>query len=103
MRHGFQQQVMTRVRTNLAELDRRLGAQQHCSRLEVEGGWYVVLRVPATQSDEDLALELLEQKNVYLHPGHFYDFRQEGHLVVSLITPESEFAEGIQRLLAIYE
>ncbi|HEY6352481.1 MAG TPA: pyridoxal phosphate-dependent aminotransferase [Candidatus Angelobacter sp.] len=102
MRHGFQQQVMERVRLNLAELDRQLAAQQHCSRLEVEGGWYVVLRVPATQSDEDLAIELLEQKNVYVHPGHFYDFQQEGHLVVSLITPEGEFAEGIQRLLVMY-
>lgn len=103
MRHGFQQQVVARVRANLAELDRQLGAQQHCSRLEVEGGWYAVLRVPATQSDEDLAISLLEQKNVYVHPGHFYDFQQEGHLVVSLITPEGEFAEGIQRLLAGYQ
>ncbi|HEY6253612.1 MAG TPA: pyridoxal phosphate-dependent aminotransferase [Candidatus Angelobacter sp.] len=101
MRHGFQQQVMQRLRANLAELDRQLAAQPHCSRLEVEGGWYAVVRVPATGSDEDLALELLEQKNVYVHPGHFYDFQQEGHLVVSLITPESEFAEGVQRLLAM--
>ena len=101
MRHGFQQQVMERVRANLTELDRQLATQQQCSRLEVEGGWYVVVRVPATQSDEDLALELLEQKNVYVHPGHFYDFPQEGHMVVSLITPQGEFAEGVQRLLAI--
>lgn len=102
MRHGFQQQVMQRVRANLAEMDRQLGAQQHCSRLSVEGGWYAVLRVPATRSDEDLALELLEEKNVYVHPGHFYDFQQEGQMVVSLITPEADFAEGIQRLLAVY-
>lgn len=101
MRHGFQQQVMERVRANLAELDRQLAAQQQCGRLEVEGGWYAVVRVPATQSDEELALELLEQKNVYVHPGHFYDFQQEGHMVLSLITPEGDFAEGIQRLLAI--
>lgn len=100
MRNGFQQQVMERVRANLAELDRQLSTQQQCSRLEVEGGWYAVLRVPATRSDEELALELLEEKNVYVHPGHFYDFQQEGHLVVSLITPANEFAEGIQRLLA---
>ena len=102
MRHGFQQQVMQRVRANLAEMDRQLASQQHCSRLSVEGGWYAVLRVPATRSDEDLALELLEEKNVYIHPGHFYDFQQDGHMVVSLITPETDFAEGIQRLLGVY-
>lgn len=99
MRHGFQQQVMARVRANLAELDRQLAAQKHCSRLQVEGGWYAVLRVPATQADEELALELLETRDVYVHPGHFYDFQQEGFLVVSLITPEDKFAEGSKRLM----
>ncbi|HLJ27695.1 MAG TPA: pyridoxal phosphate-dependent aminotransferase [Candidatus Angelobacter sp.] len=101
MRHGFQQQVMARIQKNLAELDRQLTTQKNCSRLEVEGGWYAVLRVPATRSDEDLALELLEQQGVYVHPGHFYDFHQDGFLVVSLITPEKDFAEGVERILAI--
>jgi alanine-synthesizing transaminase len=99
MRHGFQQQAMARIRANLAELDQQLSGQKHCSRLEVEGGWYAVLRVPATRSDEELALELLEKGNVYVHPGHFYDFPQDGYLVVSLITPEKDFAHGIRRLV----
>jgi len=103
MRHGFQQQVMARVRANLTELDRQLAGQKQCSRLEVEGGWYAVLRVPATRADDDLALELLENKDVYVHPGHFYDFPQEGHLVLSLISPEGQFAEGMTRLLAMFK
>ena len=98
-RHGFQQQLMARVRGNLAELDKQLSEQKSCTRLEIEGGWYGVIRVPALRSDEELALELLEE-GVYLHPGHFYDFPGEGHLVVSLITREREFAEGIEKLLA---
>lgn len=100
MRQGFQEQVMARIGANLAELDQQLARQQRCSRLEVEGGWYTILRVPATRADEELALELLEQKNIYVHPGHFYDFHQDGYLVVSLITPEKDFAEGIERLIA---
>jgi alanine-synthesizing transaminase len=101
-RHGFQDQLMTRVRTNLAELDSQLAEQQECSRLEVEAGWYAVLRVPATRPDEELALELLESSGVYLHPGHFYEFSGDGYLVVSLITPEREFEEGIEKLLGMY-
>src|SRR5229473_6085503 len=58
-RHAFQKQVMSRVRRNLAELDRQLAAQKAVCRLKVEGGWCAVLRVPATCSDEDLAIELL--------------------------------------------
>ena len=100
-RHSFQSQLMQRVRNNLKELDGQLAAQLHCSRLELEGGWYAVLRVPATRSDEELAIALLQEKDVYVHPGHLYDFHQEGILVVSLITPESVFATGLARLLEV--
>ena len=98
-RHDFQKQVISRVRRNLAELDRQLGEQRACARLTIEGGWCVVLRVPATRSDEDLAIELLTSQGVSVHPGHFYEF-PEGYLVLSLITPERTFAEGTSRLLS---
>src|SRR5712664_4070326 len=71
-RLGFQEQVLSRVRGNLAELDRQLARQKACNRLSIEGGWNAVLRVPAIRTDEDLALELLTSKHVYVHPGHFY-------------------------------
>jgi len=94
-RDDFQRQLLSRVRTNLAELDLPLAGQNACSRLAAEGGWYAVLRVPAIQADEELALELLTSKNVYVHPGHFYDFPSDGFLVVSLITPEAILSNGI--------
>jgi alanine-synthesizing transaminase len=98
-RHAFQKQLMARVRENLSELDRQLERQKFCSRLEVEGGWNAVLRVPATRSDEALALELLATKSVYVHPGHFYDFPAGGYLVLSLITPTQAFREGLSSLI----
>jgi alanine-synthesizing transaminase len=98
-RHTFQQQVLSRVRQNLTELDRQLAVQKAASRLKVEGAWCAVLRVPAMRSDEDLAIELLKTKAVSVHPGHFYEFPSEGYLVVSLITPEQTFAEGVSGLL----
>ncbi len=101
-RQGFQKQLMARVRTNLAELDRQMAGQSLCSRLRVEGGWYAALRVPARRSDEDLAIELLETKDVYVHPGHFYDFPADGYLIVSLMTPEQDFSEGMKRLLRAF-
>ena len=101
-RGRFQKQVMARVRKNLAELDRQLGEQKSCTRLKLEGGWYAVLRVPATRGDEDLAIELLTHQDVYVHPGHFFDFAAEGYLVVSLIAAEEEFAEGVRRMLAAF-
>ena len=90
-RHVFQKQLNVRLRENLAELDRQLGLQKSVNRLQMEGGWYAVLRVPATRSDEDLAIFLLEEKGVYVHPGHFFNFSAEGYVVVSLMTPASGF------------
>jgi aspartate/methionine/tyrosine aminotransferase len=101
-RHSFQKQLLARVRRNLAELDRQLATQKSCVRLVVEAGWYAVLRIPATRSDEELAIDLLAQKNIYVHPGHFYDFPSEGFLIVSLITREEEFAAGVKLLLSIF-
>jgi alanine-synthesizing transaminase len=101
-RQAFHKQWMARVNENLAELVRQLAGQKSCSRLEVEGGWNAVIRVPATRSDEELALELLTAKGVYVHPGHFYDFATEGYLVVSLITPTAEFAAGIKLALSMF-
>jgi alanine-synthesizing transaminase len=101
-RHGFQKQVLSRVRQNLTELDRQLAVQKAASRLKVEGAWCAVLRVPAMRSDEDLAIELLTAKGVSVHPGHFYEFPSEGFPVISLLTPEQTFAEGISRLLSSF-
>jgi aspartate/methionine/tyrosine aminotransferase len=98
-RHGFQKQIISRIHHNLRELDSQLEAQPSASHLLVEGGWYAVLRVPATRSDEDLAIDLLENHGVYVHPGHFYGFPGEGFIVVSLITPAHDFREGLQKLL----
>jgi len=98
-RHGIHRQLMYRIRENLAELDAQLAAQKLCHRLAIEGGWYAVLRVPVTGSDEDLAIRLLEQTGVLVQPGHFYDFPADGHLVLSLITESQTSRDGISRML----
>ncbi len=95
----IQRQLLERVRANLTELDRQLSAQKVCRRLHVEGGWYAILRVPVTQADEELAIDLLQQKSVLVHPGHFYDFARDGYLVLSLIAHQNELAEGVSRML----
>ena len=98
-RKQIQPILLDRLRVNLAELDGRLGGNPSCARLQVEGGWYAVVRVPALGTDEDLAIDVLRKMGVIVHPGHFYDFAGEGHLVLSLITEPGAFREGVARLL----
>lgn len=100
-RKNVQPVLLDRLRVNLEELDRQLSSHASVKRLDVEGGWYAVLRVPVTQSDEDLAIEIMRKCSVLVHPGHFYDFPADGYLVVSLIAPMGEFREGIRRVLEL--
>jgi len=97
MRGDLQLQMRQRVCSNLKVLDARL-QQSSVDRLKREGGWYAVLRVPARGSDEDLAIELLQNCDVLVHPGHFFDFPRDGFVIVSLIAREAEFQEGARRL-----
>jgi len=98
-RRQVQPVLIDRLRVNLGELDRQLAATPSCTRLNVEGGWYAVVRVPALRSDETLAIDLLRSEAVVVHPGHFYDFPNDGYLVLSMITEPGVFREGISRLL----
>jgi aspartate/methionine/tyrosine aminotransferase len=66
--------------------------------LPVEAGWYAVLALDDDAREEDLVCGLLEERNVIAHPGYFFDFPEGKHLVLSLLTEEAAFGEGISRL-----
>ena len=80
-----------------------LRESEFLSRLDHEGGWYTILRVPVTATDETLAVSLLERCSVLVHPGHFFNFSQDGFLVLSLITPERQFQEGVRRVRTFFD
>jgi aspartate/methionine/tyrosine aminotransferase len=98
-RNAIQEQIRARVRTNLDELDRQLDKLPEVSHLEVEGGWYAMLRIPALAPDEQTVLALLE-RGVWVHPGYFFGMAESGWLVVSLLGPEQEFSAGVALLAA---
>jgi alanine-synthesizing transaminase len=98
LRHELQAQLQQRVSANLSVLENMLRESKALALLDREGGWYAILRVPVTGTDEDLTIALLERYSVLVHPGHFFNFSREGFLVLSLITPEQQFQEGVQRL-----
>jgi len=97
---GFQEQAARRIARNLDALDVAEGGP--CQRLDVEGGWYAILRVPALGPDEDLAVDLLENHGVLVHPGHFFDFPAEGYVVLSLITPPEDFERGLRCVFGFF-
>ncbi len=92
--------ISQRTRTNLRRLQDSLREVPSARVLPVEGGWSAVIRVPRVMTDDELALALLAQ-GVVVQPGYFFDFESEGYVVVSLLTQEDTFAEGVRRLADI--
>ena len=69
-----------------------------CTALSCEGGWYGIVRMPELLSDEEWALALLDERNVSVFPGYFFDLTG-CHLVVSLLPSPSVFASGVRALV----
>ncbi len=93
LRRPFQAAMMARLTGNLAWL------RTQCQPLRVEGGWYVTLRLPRTRSEEEWAIAFLEEDDVLIQPGYFYDFETEAFAVLSLLTRPEIFREGVSRIL----
>jgi alanine-synthesizing transaminase len=100
-RDGIQEQILARVRGNLARLDRQLAGQTAVERLKVEGGWYAVLRVPALGPDEETTRELLD-RGAWVHPGYFFGMEKSGWLVVSLLARDAEFVTGVEAIVDFF-
>jgi aspartate/methionine/tyrosine aminotransferase len=92
-RKGIQGQILGRVRGNLATAQRS-GVEV----LRVAAGWSAILRLPQV-GEEDAAERLLREAGVVVHPGSFYGIAGAGRVVVSLLGPEGEFWEGLERIV----
>jgi aspartate/methionine/tyrosine aminotransferase len=95
----IQKEINERTRRNRAHILKNLSKSTALECLHAQGGWYAVLRLPASVDEETLALELLRQDQVYVHPGYFFDFSDGPYVVVSLLPQENIFQEGFKRLL----
>jgi aspartate/methionine/tyrosine aminotransferase len=95
-----QEQIRVRTRANLALADATLRGTA-ANALKTEGGWYAIVKVPRTRSEEEWAMTLLRNHDVLVQPGFFFDFESEAFVVLSLLTEPATFAQGLRRLRAI--
>ncbi len=97
---AIQQEIRDRIRSNRAFLEKHF-AGSAVEVLKTEGGWSSILRMPGIQTDEQWALDLLENQKVLLHPGYLFDLEEmPAALVLSLLVPEESFKTGLARLLS---
>jgi alanine-synthesizing transaminase len=96
---NVREQIRRRTKQNLDALH-ALIRNSPFRALQVEAGWYATIQAPRIRTEEEWALELLERQNVLVQPGYFYDFEEDGLLVLSLLPPPEIFEEGVRRILA---
>lgn len=97
LKDKIQQQIKARIEKN----KKVLGA--FCQKapftlLHSDGGWYGILELPPGACEETWSLDLLQKHHVFVHPGYFFDFHEGAHLILSYLTPENIFREGLQRI-----
>lgn len=100
-RGPIQKALTERVLGNLSVLDGAILAEGGTSairRLPMDGGWYAILEVPRTQSDDGWVEMLLREEGIFVHPGYFFDMDRDGFLVLSLLPEPDVFAEAVGRL-----
>lgn len=67
-----------------------------------QGGWSVMLEVPRYETDEQLILDLLTTYHMYLQPGYFFDTKEAGIVVPSLILEPEAFTKCLTILETIF-
>ena len=92
-RHEIQEQIRRRIQVNLASI-----TQSGLERYLSDGGWSAILRLPRLSIS---GRTLLDSTGVIVHPGTFYGMAETERVVVSLITQEDVFREGIARIASV--
>ncbi len=100
LRNQIQEQIKNRVQTNFEFLKALLSTHSQTEILNIDGGWYTILKIEGIEDEDAWTLQLLKEKGVLIHPGHFYNFSQSGYFVISLLTPAHTFQEGLKKVLA---
>jgi aspartate/methionine/tyrosine aminotransferase len=102
-RRPLQSQLSQRIAANEATLRGQLTTVSpigvRC--LPREGGWYLVLELQRDISAQDWVTQLLEQKNVFTHPGNFFSFAEgsRSYVVISCLPERVIFNEAIKRII----
>lgn len=99
LKNDVKSMIMKRLKENLEYAIKKFSGRKDYKLYEPQGGWYLVVKFNSEIGSEEYAIELLKTKKVYVHPGYMFRFPEDKFLVISLLTPKSEFQSGIERLL----
>lgn len=99
---SIQEKIKNRIKSNLDYLQTVIENSKNAHLLSYEGGWYAVVKFKTYFDDDTLSQRILKEKYIFIYPGYFYDFKNKGYLILSLIIQEKDFKEGIEKILQFF-
>jgi alanine-synthesizing transaminase len=101
---SIQNQIKTRLLCNRKQLETVLSGLHTVKIWPSQGGWYALVEVLLEGVEEDeLIIHLLQEHQVLVQPGGFYDFPTGSFLVLSLLPQTDLFETGVTRLRKFLE
>jgi alanine-synthesizing transaminase len=97
------EQIRMRLDQNEEQLRDILNGVEGLRLFPRDGGWYAVIELPPGIEDEEFALRLLNEQGVIVQPGYLFDIEDVPALVVSLLTPDTIFAEGATKMVGLFK
>ncbi len=97
----IQAEILQRIRNNYLTLQNHFGQGGAVRLFPVQAGWHAPLQLPSRHTDEEWACMLLEKTRALAHPGYLFDFSEGSFLVLSLIIPENQFREGVEKIKSV--
>ena len=101
---AFGQALGARLSSNLACLRSSLEYPGSPHRvLRCEGGWTALIEAPRLLGEEEMAIAMLEEEGLSLHPGYYFDMEREACFAASLILEPGIFGACSEAFRAWFE
>ncbi len=105
----FQEEMITSIDKTRHSLLDMLSHTDKINFIKPTAGIHAVLKIDmlgkdrlnglSDYDDEDFAVDLLNNKGVYLHPGYFYGLEDGVYVVISFLKEQALFRKGLERLI----
>lgn len=99
LRTAIQKEILERVKANRIFLQQSFSGRSPGMLLNADGGWYGIIKLADGQDEEILTETLLSSKQVYAHPGYFFNFSDEPYIILSLLPLPDIFQRGVERII----
>ena len=98
---AFQKSYVKEIKKRMRCAVDLLGHQMKISFVKPEGGFFLTLRLADKDHDEEeMALRLLKNHRVLVHPGYFYDMEGR-HLVFSFVSRPATLRKSLRALIGL--